>query len=127
MKLLLLLTFFISTNTFASGCFPDDVYLDKEEVKYSWGKTYIGYLKCHSKQECVLSVWNDDITDRGYDTEAYKLYLIGQRIGTSEIFDVEIKRIKQYFVSSCTELEREVIGADISGMRFRSKKDLDYL
>lgn len=125
MKLLLLASLLITLNANASGCFPEDVYLAEETALITLPTPFNGHLNCYDSGECTLYAYNDQ---PGKMREFYDLKLLNKRGLKAESFkNVEVKIYKQYFVSSCSEMFRVVIGVDIKDMRFRSEKDLDYL
>jgi hypothetical protein len=124
-SLLLLFTILFSMNTFASGCFPDDVYLAEETVVTTLPDSFSGQLNCYESGECSLYVYSDK---PGEMREFYDLKLLNKkRIKAESMKNLIVKIYKQYFVSSCTEMFRIVIGVDTKDLRFRSEKDFDSL
>lgn len=125
MKQLLLIMLLI-TNAHASGCFPDDVQLAEETVLTTLPDNFEGSMNCYENGECSLYAYSDK---PGYWREFYRLTLTGNAplVPQQTFKKLEMKIYRQFFVSSCTELYRVVIGTDVDGKRFRSEKDLEAL
>ena len=126
---LMILTF--SLQVYASGCDPYDVYLEEETVLSEDSGYWVGSFKCKTEKECMLTIIDTtDISDAGHYA-VFHLYLTNKRTldnDYQEIGEVKLKRYQQVFSSSCyTGFERNVLGVEYNGMRFRSEKDLDYL
>nr|BDT26994.1 hypothetical protein BHI3_04600 [Bacteriovorax sp. HI3] len=119
MKFLLLLSLFFSFNVFASGCMPDDVQLVSEEIVTGLG-SFEAYGRCEDGK-CGLSVSNS------VKNEWHYLHQISGQPNAIAQKTIELKIYDQYFVSSCSETHRYILGVDIDGKRFREEKDLDYL
>lgn len=129
MKKLFLLISLLSLfafNAFASGCMPSDVQLGEETVLATLPDNFAGTMNCYENGECWLYANSDK---PGYWREFYYLSMAGNAplVPVQTFKNLELKVYKQFFVSSCTELYRVVIGTDVDGKRFRSEKDLDSL
>ncbi len=125
MKFLALLLLVCSTNTFASGCFPDDVQLVDEKVLTVFPDSFKGSINC-DKNDCSVYAYNDKT---GMWREFYQLTSANpqEMSTTQQVEHIELKVYQQFFSSSCTDLYRVVVGFELKGKRFRSEKDLTEL
>lgn len=122
MKMLLLTFSLLSFNAFASGCMPDDVQLVSETAVVDLGQFETTY-NC-DKTFCGVSVWNQE------KDEYHQLALINEQNPTQYNIPkgkLNVKIYDQYFVSSCTETHRYVLGMDLEKQRYREVDDLREL
>ncbi len=123
MKILVLLLLVVSSNSYASGCFPDDVQLVEEKVLAVFPENYKGSVSCKKINECSIYAYKDN---SGMWREFYRLYPANQQQSArdQQLENVELKVYQQFFSSSCTDLYRVVVGFDLDGKRFRTEIDL---
>lgn len=124
MKALILGLLVITTNTYASGCNPHDVYLAEETPVLSLGMH--SAMRGCSEGSCYINTTRElgQNTERHYLVSTEK---INQEIKTDWITNLEVKIYRQYFVSSCSEEYRYIIGVEYEGKRYREAADLRYL
>lgn len=122
MKYLILTLLLHTPHILASGCNPGDVQLDFEKPIFNLGKFKASY-------ECLYSQCHIYI-NRSENFEFHSLKLQKEYKTAPEIKDlgeIEIHIYHQYFISSCSEIHRYVLGIDFQGMRFREVEDLHEL
>jgi hypothetical protein len=124
MKALILGLLLLTTKTYASGCNPYDVYLAEETPVMSLG-IHSAMRGC-GEGSCYINTTKE----LGPNTERH--YLMNEdktdlQIRTDRIVDLEVKIYRQYFVSSCSEEYRYIIGTEYEGKRYREAADLTSL
>ncbi|MES2801871.1 MAG: hypothetical protein V4654_05220 [Bdellovibrionota bacterium] len=114
----------LSQAAFGSGCTPYDVFLAEEK-----SVAFLGEFKTHT--QCQES--GCDLT--AYDTKTSEYHKLKQQKQTAntalapqkDIGNIAVHMYRQYWVSSCDEIVRYVVGSDINGIRYREANDLTEL
>lgn len=124
MKALILGLLILTTNTYASGCGPYDVYLAEEVPVMSLG-IHSAMRGC-GNGSCYIN------TSRKLGQNYEGHYLVSTNkmdaeIKTDWIVDLEVKIYRQYFVSSCSEEYRYILGVEYEGQRYREAADMTIL
>ena len=122
MKVLIFSLLLLSSKTFASGCMPDDVQLVSEKVVVDLGQFETTY-NC-DKTFCGLYIWNKE------KDEYHQLALINEQNPTQYNVskgNLNVQIYDQYFVSSCSEIHRYILGMNLEGQRYREVDDLREL
>ena len=123
MKTFALALLLLGSQAHASGCQPYDVGLVSETVVASLG-TFKTTYQCDNETMCGVNIWNAE------KNEWHSLSLLNVKgpIGYNvDLGDQEVKIYDQYFVSSCTEVHRYIIGIDFENNRYREEDDLRQL
>lgn len=116
--ILLIMLYAVPAISIASGCMPDDVYLEEEKNVLSLGQ-FDAHVNCENSK-CMLSVFNK--------VEYHELLPQGKgNLSRRSLGKVQVNIVRQYWVSSCSELARYILSVDFEGVRFRELADLDYL
>lgn len=114
--------FLFASKSHASGCNPHDLRLASEVSVVSLGVQEAAY-RCQDSQ-CRIDIYRklDGIPEAHSLVQADK----APASANTTLPDLEVKIYRQYFMGSCEETVRYVIGTEYNGIRYRSEADISY-